>query len=82
MNAVFLKDVGWYRCDARGNKAGVTAEFVPPVEQLAFAIREADERDLPDIWPEPLPVVVESLRTCRDVVELGNNLPDILLLDV
>ena len=81
LNAVFLTDLGWYRCDARGNKPGMAAEFTPPVERLAFAIRETEERDLPEIWPEPLPVVVESLRACHDVAELGNKLPDILLLD-
>lgn len=80
LNAVFLPNHGWYRCDARGNKPGVAAEFVPPQEQLAFAIRETEERDLPEIWAEPLPQVVTALRTSHDVTELGNHLPDILLL--
>ena len=39
LNAVFLEDIGWYRCDARGNRPGVTAAFTPPVERLAFAVR-------------------------------------------
>ena len=36
LNAVYLKDYGWYRIDARGNKAEVDAQFTPPVERLAF----------------------------------------------
>ena len=38
-NAVRLPDLGWYRMDARGNKPGVNAQFTPPTEQLAYAIR-------------------------------------------
>jgi len=30
LNAVHLKDFGWYRIDARGNKPGVDAQFCPP----------------------------------------------------
>jgi len=29
-NAVYLPEAGWYRVDARGNKAGVNAQFAPP----------------------------------------------------
>ncbi len=28
---VYLQKFGWYRIDARGNKAGINAEFTPPV---------------------------------------------------
>ena len=51
LNAVHLPETGWYRLDARGNKPVVDARFTPPVEALAFPIREAAERDLPEIWP-------------------------------
>ena len=44
LNAVHLKDFGWYRIDARGNKPGVDARFEPPMEYLAFAVREREER--------------------------------------
>jgi transglutaminase-like putative cysteine protease len=37
---VYLKDYGWYRIDARGNKAGVDAQFTPPHEKLAFELGE------------------------------------------
>ena len=36
LNAAYLPEFGWYRLDARGNKPGVDAQFVPPVERLAF----------------------------------------------
>jgi len=50
LNAVYLKSYGWYRIDARGNKQGVSAEFCPPVEKLAFPIVTQGEADLPEIW--------------------------------
>jgi transglutaminase-like putative cysteine protease len=80
LNAVYLRRHGWYRIDARGNKPGVSANFTPPIEQLAFAILEPQEGDLPEIWPAPLPIIVRSLLTYRTVEELGRNLPDVELL--
>ena len=79
LNAVYLLDYGWYRIDARGNKEGVDAQFTPPLEQLAFSIEETLEADLPEIWSEPLPVVVEALNTYEDVAVLYDNLPDVEL---
>jgi len=80
LNAVYLKGHGWYRIDARGNKEGVSAEFTPPMEQLAFPIVSEGEADLPEIWSEPLAVVVEALTKCSDFLDVANNLPDIKLL--
>lgn len=77
LNAVLLKGFGWYRIDARGNKPGVDAQFCPPREMLAFAIREADERDLPEIWAEPLPVVTSALERHCDITALYADLPDV-----
>jgi len=77
LNAVFLKEYGWYRIDARGNKAGVSAEFCPPREALAFSIRERGERDFPEIWPEPLPVVISVLEGYSDISQVQANLPDV-----
>ncbi|MCF8179223.1 MAG: transglutaminase family protein [Sulfuritalea sp.] len=82
LNAVYLEPYGWYRIDARGNKPGVTADFCPPVERLAFAIGSHGEADLPEIWAEPLAIVVRALdegKTWRDV---GENLPDIELVSI
>ena len=79
LNAVYLKDHGWYRIDARGNKEGVSAEFTPPIEQLAFPIVSEGESDLPEIWTEPLPVIVDVLTQYLDFQDVANNLPDILL---
>ena len=79
LNAVYLKDHGWYRIDARGNKEGTNAEFCPPKEQLAFPILSEGEVDLPEIWSEPLAVVVDALTQYSDFLEVANNLPDILL---
>jgi len=81
LNAVYLKGSGWYRIDARGNKPGIDARFDPPLERLAFPIRERQERMLPEIWAEPLPVVVETLARYGTWDEVLANLPDVELLD-
>lgn len=81
LNAVYLKDFGWYRIDARGNKPGVDARFDPPLERLAFPIRERQERMLPEIWAEPLPVVVETLARYDTWDQVLANLPDVELPD-
>ena len=81
LNAVYLPDIGWYRIDARGNKEGVGAQFTPPEEQLAFGINFEGEDDLPEIWPDPLPVVVDVLEKYTDFEDVFENLPDIVLLE-
>jgi transglutaminase-like putative cysteine protease len=80
LNAVFLKQHGWYRIDARGNKPGVEATFCPPDEKLAFPITSRDEADLPEIWAEPLAVVVNALTQHNTVEQVYQNLPDIEIL--
>lgn len=80
LNAVFLRDFGWYRIDARGNKPGVYAEFSPPIERLSFQIKHSQERDLPEIWAEPLSVVVAALEAYNDVEMVYRNLPDVELV--
>ncbi|QGZ40219.1 transglutaminase-like domain-containing protein [Pseudoduganella flava] len=80
LNAVWLPRHGWYRIDARGNKTGVDARFTPPVERLAFPVLAEEERDLPEIWAEPLAVVVDALSRYATVEAVAANLPDIELL--
>lgn len=79
LNAVYLDTFGWYRIDARGNKPDVEARFCPPVEALAFAIQSEQERDLPEIWAEPLPQVIEALEGADNIEQVAANLPDVLL---
>ena len=82
LNAVFLEQHGWYRIDARGNKPGITAAFHPPQEILAFTIKEPAERDFPEIWPEPQPLVVKVLTTMPSIEQVHANLPDIEVIHV
>lgn len=79
LNAVYLDQFGWYRIDARGNKEGVTADFCPPVEKLAFPIVTEGEADLPEIWAEPLPIVADTLRLHKTIQCVSDNLPDVEL---
>ena len=77
LNAVRLPGIGWYRVDPRGNRSGVDAQFIPPTERLAFSLRLPGEVDLPDIRPDPLPVVVDTIRAYDNAELLGENLPDL-----
>lgn len=77
LNAVYLEKYGWYRIDARGNKEGINAQYTPPTEHLAFKPEGKLERDLPEIWPDPLPIVIKALTKHKTVEELFENLPDI-----
>jgi len=74
--AVKLPEFGWYALDPRGNKPGVTADFDPPHERLAFRIVHAGELDFPLIFARPLPVVVSCLRTHATWEAVLANLPD------
>lgn len=75
--AVLLPSHGWYRADPRGNRPGVDAQFVPPREQLAFAIEQPGEADLRAVYPDPLPVVVAALQAAPTAEALASNLPDL-----
>lgn len=77
LNAVYLKEFGWYRIDPRGNRPGVDAQFTPPKEKLAFSLQSAAEADFPAILPEPLPQVVAALQIYPTWDSLLENLPDL-----
>lgn len=76
LNAVHLKESGWYRIDARGNKEGVDAQFDPPHERLAFTVG-VNEYDLPERYAEPLDVVLKALGRCTTYAEMVEDFPDI-----
>jgi transglutaminase-like putative cysteine protease len=78
--AVYLPLYDWYRIDPRGNRTDINSQFTPPYEQLAFRVRLPGEADLPEIWADPLPVVVEALRSYETWDALWENLPDIEIL--
>jgi transglutaminase-like putative cysteine protease len=79
LNAIRLPGMGWYRVDPRGNRSGIDAQFDPPAERLAFRLGLPGEADLPEIWPNPLPVVVEALRSHSTAASLAERLPDVAL---
>jgi transglutaminase-like putative cysteine protease len=72
LNALYLARAGgWIRVDARGNKAGIDAQFAVDAERLAFPVREAwGERDYRVILPGPPAAVVDVLRRFDDAVEM------------
>ncbi len=81
LNAVWLKEHGWYRMDARGNKEGVEAQFSPPLERLAFPLSVPGECDIQGIWPEPLSLVIEVLEKFSSYDAVYANLPDLEIID-
>lgn len=76
LNAVYLKDFGWYKIDARGNKESVDAQFTPPQEQLAFPINDENEIDFPEILAKPVAVVVDVLINNNTIKDVFDDLPD------
>jgi len=76
LNAIYLKDFGWFKVDARGNKKGVDAQFIPPVEKLAFELGE-NEYDLPGLYSIPIDAVAYALSTYKTYEEMINNVPDV-----
>jgi N-acetylglutamate synthase-like GNAT family acetyltransferase len=76
LNSVHLKRHGWYRIDARGNKSGVDAAFCPPTERIAFPVTVPSECDLPGLFADPLPEIVEVLSTCATEDDVFRRLPD------
>jgi transglutaminase-like putative cysteine protease len=76
LNSIYLKEFGWYRVDVRGNKEGVTAQFNPPFEQLAFELQE-HEFDLPEVLSEPMKEVMIALKTNSCYTEMVANFPDL-----
>lgn len=80
LNAIWLEEYGWYRVDARGNKEGVDAQFCPPNEQLAYGLSYQGECDLPEVWAEPLPEVIEALQADKTWDWVQDHLPALTLL--
>ena len=76
LNAIYLKDFGWYRVDARGNKEGINAEFSPPLEQLAFKVKASHEIDFQEILSDPLSIVITALQMYTNFEESLKYLPD------
>jgi transglutaminase-like putative cysteine protease len=74
--AVFLPHHGWYRIDARGDKPGISTDFCPPVERLAFTPSLPGEADVPGRFSDALPCVVSVLRRWSTAEEIAANLPD------
>ncbi len=79
LNAIHLPNVGWYRVDARGNRADVDARFTPPLERLAFPTSATGEADIPGLFADPLPVIVNALTSHATADELCKHLPDLEL---
>lgn len=81
LNTVYLKQYDkWIRLDARGNKAGVDAQFSIDEEKLAFPIRtEYGEMDYTTNYHEPHPQIIKALEdNCDSLVMYENGLPDSL----
>lgn len=77
LNVVHLPRLGWYRIDARGNKAGVHARFAPPKERLAWDGERDGEINFDEIWATPMADVVAVLNPDRSWREVAQNIPDL-----
>lgn len=76
LNAIYLEDTGWFRVDPRGNKPGIHSGFSIAKERLAYPIDPAKgEVDYPNVFPEPLPIVIDAMKNAKDVDALFYNRP-------
>lgn len=77
LNAVYLDGPGWFRVDPRGNKPGVDSQFSIKEEKLAYPIRESmGEVDYPNVFTEPLPSVITSMKESADCATLFYKRPE------
>lgn len=76
LNSIFLPKYGWYRVDPRGNKLGVDAQFIPPLEQLAWPTSADGEIDFMDRFAEPQNVVCEWIPQNTSHQQALDSLPD------
>jgi transglutaminase-like putative cysteine protease len=72
LNAVYFEELDrWVRIDARGNKAGIDAQFSPTAERLAFPIRtELGEIDYPYIFAAPPACIADTLTQNDDCLTM------------
>ncbi|MEU5665784.1 transglutaminase family protein [Streptomyces longwoodensis] len=69
----------WHRQDPRGNKPGVDARFSLDGERLAWVPDPAaGERDYPELYAAPHPLVLDALRAAPDREHLWRSLPTAL----
>lgn len=77
-NAVFL-DGRWIKLDARGNKAGVNAEFSLGEPILAYPVRkEYDEYFWSGIYSKPQADTMKMLERATCLKDIMDNIPDYL----
>lgn len=79
LNAVYIKSLDrWIRLDARGNKAGIDAQFDPKQEKLAFQVhRELGEKDYRIVYAAPSDKLMQVLEENTDALSMYLNcLPD------
>lgn len=78
LSGVYIEEIDrWIRLDTRGNKEGVNARFSLEEEYLAFPARaEYGEKDYDTIYPEPLDIIINTLKNNKDAMEMCmNSLP-------
>lgn len=78
LNAAYINSIGrWVRFDARGNKAGIAAEFSLTEEKLAFPIRQQyNEIDYLEIYKQPNSKTIQVLKQSTNAIHMYlNGLP-------
>ena len=79
LNAVYIKSLDkWIRLDARGNKAGIDAQFDLEQEKLAYSVRKClGEEDYGIVYAKPSDKLMKVLEESADAIYMCLNcLPD------
>ena len=77
-NAVWLKG-RWVKLDARGNKAGINAQFSLEEPVLAYLPRPSyDEHFFPGIYAHPHAPTMAMLEQAKSLQDIMDNIPDMV----
>jgi len=79
-NAIYIAGLNkWIKVDARGNKAGVNAQFSLTEPILAFPCRpEYDEYFWDGIYAEPHKDTMQMLEKAKSLQDILDNIPDMI----
>ena len=80
--AVWLAEFGWTRCDPRGNKLGVNAQWTPGQDNLAFSHDLPGECLYDGIYATPWPTLIKALAGLKHASHFRFRPIDLFSVDV
>ena len=77
LNALYLEPYGWFKVDARGNKEGMSTEFLAGKDSYAFKLNpDFEEYNIDEVRSNPHEKVLSALSMFKSTSEMKKNFPD------